>query len=1116
MKRGKLFLNLILAGLVLAGFVNGFSAEKPVPSGEELSGAKTAAAEKCAFFPDGVRLPGPELLENAGFEIVDWNKDGKKDVFLMTGSAMLFYVYYNEGANDKPEFGFAQQYPLNITELKNGLMYQNQTFLLTDWDNDGDLDFIFWGPDLRLVLNTGAAWAPNHINGTLGTNYFPASRQVIGENTRGEARGPESAHSGGLYSRAILQAAVGDWDGDGKKDLLVSRFKTGDKGQRGLYFYKNIKEDNDPYFEQGEEILDASGNSIEAPNPFMVDWNNDGHLDVISSEAPYWCNAFRVEWECAPYIKVFLRASGNPLKLNSAVSVKDKKGQDIKPGLQAKFIDWNEDGKKDLIVLDAGNSLLVYKNVGSKETPLFENAPEIVTGRDFGRHDGMTQQPFFVDWDRDGKKDLILCGAYDNHCSWARRRITLYKNTGKEYVRLGFLTYRGDPNVFPEDPQKSRYNFYDCYGSAVFVTDFNGDGKNDLLYTVGNRLFLFTGLKENSLDFQEMTEILLFDPKANQCRGWQTITFEPMEVKYIKLSGFFNSSPGGRFFAGEVEAYGKDGNTNYCLSGNGAVVAGNKWQDINLLIDGDTNKFAATPLWPNPAVITLKDAVVLDKIKVLLPDSGSQYLQYKLEISFDNKDWKTLADRRDLIYRVTPYPIDWDRDGNKDLVLGIAKSVDSLVARKEVEFRFYRNFGSDAKPEFDFNKYKIFTDGKIGTPLTIPGNCFCDNNACFTMEDWDKDGVMDLFIQDNQTGKVMFYKNVSENQLDFKFAYVRDFGNPPIFFNAVGYKTFFLGDIDGDGIDDLVVYAATGILKGIGSGCFGMWYFKGVAPGVPPPVDDLELVSFAKGGVVLEWTPPGQAGEYELRYSLGPVDDINWNECLKITGAYHPKGGKEQATVKNLAKGKTYFFAVKSLNKNGLSPISNLGRSVTPPLKMVELQNGKKISMDGAGGDYQGCQDACVQAMSSNIYQNSKGLTVKSMSGLKTLVRFEIPPGLQGKEIVSAELNLTLNGYNSWYWPGITCYEIKNDWDEKTVTGSFLDKDSGKFVSLSWRNPGYGLNDCIKCDVSDLLKKSLKNKEKYISLCLQEDPPASIAEWNFYDNESRKIAVRPKLSIIFK
>ena len=129
--------------------------------------------------------------------------------------------------------------------------------------------------------------------------------------------------------------------------------------------------------------------------------------------------------------------------------------------------DWDGDGLKDLLVGHA-HSIILYKNVGTQSAPRLQApvAIEITQGKF-----PCQVSPYVVDWDGDGKKDLLV----GSDAPW----IVFYRNVGTS-----------------TNPKLAKGEVLDCQRPRLDapthawrpeVTDWNNDDKKDLL--VGDRWY---------------------------------------------------------------------------------------------------------------------------------------------------------------------------------------------------------------------------------------------------------------------------------------------------------------------------------------------------------------------------------------------------------------------------------------------------------------------------------------------------------------------------------------------------------------------------------------------------------------------------------------------------
>ncbi|MBN1670357.1 MAG: VCBS repeat-containing protein [Kiritimatiellae bacterium] len=191
----------------------------------------------------------------SGPQVVDWNSDGKKDLLVGERDGHV-RIYLNTGTDASPAFS-SYSY-LKVAGSAWDCGYSALPYPV-DWNNDGKKDLVV-GEDagrIYLLLNAGTDAAPVFNSATLLRN------------------GSATLDIG---SRAC--PCVVDWDGDGKKDLLVGEYS----GR--IFFFANTGTDAAPAF-NGSTLLAAGGSTLDVgmtSRPAVVDWNSDGKLDILCGE----------------------------------------------------------------------------------------------------------------------------------------------------------------------------------------------------------------------------------------------------------------------------------------------------------------------------------------------------------------------------------------------------------------------------------------------------------------------------------------------------------------------------------------------------------------------------------------------------------------------------------------------------------------------------------------------------------------------------------------------------------------------------------------------------------------------------------------------------------------
>jgi hypothetical protein len=78
----------------------------------------------------------------------------------------------------------------------------------------------------------------------------------------------------------VVDFAVADWDRDGKPDLLVRQVFLNRDGKDGIYWYKNLGGSGRPKLAEGKLLVEISSD-MHVQGFCVGDWNGDGWLDLI-------------------------------------------------------------------------------------------------------------------------------------------------------------------------------------------------------------------------------------------------------------------------------------------------------------------------------------------------------------------------------------------------------------------------------------------------------------------------------------------------------------------------------------------------------------------------------------------------------------------------------------------------------------------------------------------------------------------------------------------------------------------------------------------------------------------------------------------------------------------
>jgi hypothetical protein len=233
---------------------------------------------------------------------------------------------------------------------------------------------------------------------------------------------------------------VVDWDQDGRKDLLVG------VSDGTVRIYMNIADDNDPSFDSGKNLKVGPDAALDLdvgkrPTPIVVDWNNDGMLDIVSGA---WDGYIHVFYNCGCGGSVPPRFTTTFTAVGLIVQ---ESGRDLLvPGTRSSpvVMDFDGDGKKDLLTGSTDGTILLYKNIGTDSLPVFSGYSLVCSnGQPIDLPSNQRSRPFVCHWTGDGRfgpKD----GYWDLLVGYGDGKIRLYRGLPKQGDLDGDGTLDGD------------------------------------------------------------------------------------------------------------------------------------------------------------------------------------------------------------------------------------------------------------------------------------------------------------------------------------------------------------------------------------------------------------------------------------------------------------------------------------------------------------------------------------------------------------------------------------------------------------------------------------------------------------------------------------------------
>jgi len=343
-----------------------------------------------------------------------------------------------------------------------------------DWSSDlidNYITFMLSGP--KNGFNSSGEVYLNSAE--LEVTTLSGSGQVVDNNDVILALGPEELVQADGLDIVVSGYSVPscfDWNNDGLQDLVIG--EGGNSGNAKILVYLNIGTESHPQFMDSFSFYAKSYNSdLTCPAsgclgcfPRVVYWDDDANKDVLAGQADGTIKLFLNTWtDNMPVFDdgTFLTVGKADLESNIDVGAR----------ATLSVVDWNNDGKKDLVVGGLDGKIHIFINEGTDTEPDFfceslvqENGSDLIVPS--GR-----SSPDVLDLDYDGRKD-ILTGNTEG-------QLLFYRNIGTDDApEFSGYTLVGSNSVAIDLAGTPRSRPFLCYWNEDDYPDVlvgAGDGK---------------------------------------------------------------------------------------------------------------------------------------------------------------------------------------------------------------------------------------------------------------------------------------------------------------------------------------------------------------------------------------------------------------------------------------------------------------------------------------------------------------------------------------------------------------------------------------------------------------------------------------------------------------
>lgn len=354
---------------------------------------------------------------------LDWDKDGDIDLIVGDEDGRVAFMENTGRVEDRmPIFETPKYFQQKAEHVKFGALV---TPFSTDWDDDGDEDLICGNSAgyIGFIENLDGGEVPKWAAPKLLEAEDEVIRIQAGEN--GSIQGPCEAKWG------YTTLSVEDWNNDGLKDIIVNSI------WGKVVWFENIGSPGNPKLSKEKPIYVEWSGATPKPDwfwwnpepktlatqwrttPTAIDWNKDNLTDLVMLDSEGYLAYFerykaenglllrpgkRIFYSDEAYSRKneIIDSLGGELRLSEA-----KYGSSGRRKLA--FGDWDNDGDTDIVI--NGLNAVLWENAGEAGQKVNFDFQGNFSDKKIAGH---STSPTFVNWDKNGKPDLLL-GAEDGY-----------------------------------------------------------------------------------------------------------------------------------------------------------------------------------------------------------------------------------------------------------------------------------------------------------------------------------------------------------------------------------------------------------------------------------------------------------------------------------------------------------------------------------------------------------------------------------------------------------------------------------------------------------------------------------------------------------------------------